>query len=95
MAVQFQTSPFDGDLAEMGAAGLVTEGVGQLIEGEAAVQDRVSVREAGDVERGVAGLARLPNGGLIVTPGRPMIAVSWMKQRRPVTFSRCRHGDDR
>jgi putative ABC transport system substrate-binding protein len=33
----------------------------------------VSVREAGDVERGVAELARLPNGGLIVTPGRPMI----------------------
>jgi hypothetical protein len=35
----FQASPFDGDLAEMDAAGLVTEGVGQLIEGEAAVQD--------------------------------------------------------
>jgi hypothetical protein len=31
----FQASPFDGDLAEMDAAGLVTEGVGQLIEGEA------------------------------------------------------------
>ncbi|HWZ12926.1 MAG TPA: hypothetical protein VNX22_07305, partial [Acidobacteriaceae bacterium] len=34
-----KASPFDGDLAEMGAAGLVTEGVGQLIEGVAAVQD--------------------------------------------------------
>jgi NAD(P)-dependent dehydrogenase (short-subunit alcohol dehydrogenase family) len=40
----FQASPFDGDLAEMGAAGLVTEGVGQLIEGEAAVQDRTYPR---------------------------------------------------
>src|SRR5258708_26508904 len=34
-----QASPFDGDLAKMRAAGLVTEDVGQLIEGEAAVQD--------------------------------------------------------
>ena len=40
----FQASPFDGDLAEMDAAGLVTEGVGQLIEGEAAVQDRAYPR---------------------------------------------------
>jgi AraC-binding-like domain len=32
----FQASPFDGDLAEMDGAGLVTEGVGQLIEREAA-----------------------------------------------------------
>src|SRR5882757_9809957 len=36
---EFPASPFDGDLAKMRAAGLVTEGVGQLIEGEAAVQD--------------------------------------------------------
>ena len=40
----FQISPFDGDLAEMDATGLVTEGVGQLIEGEAAVQDRAYPR---------------------------------------------------
>jgi hypothetical protein len=33
----FQASPFDDDLAEMDAAVLVTEGVRQLIEGEAAV----------------------------------------------------------
>src|SRR6266446_3255581 len=41
---EFPASPFDGDLAEMDAAGLVTEGVGQLIEGEAAVQDRAYPR---------------------------------------------------
>lgn len=40
----FQAPPFDGDLAEMDAAGLVTEGVGQLIEGEAAVEDRAYPR---------------------------------------------------
>src|ERR1700744_5762723 len=36
----FQASPFDRDLAEIATVGLVTEGVCQLIEGEAAVQDR-------------------------------------------------------
>jgi hypothetical protein len=41
----FQASPFDGDLAEMDAAGLVTEGVGQLIEGEAA-SDQLLHRKA-------------------------------------------------
>jgi hypothetical protein len=47
----FPASPFDGDLAEMGAAGLVTEGLGQLIEGEAVVQDRAYPRlfERGDI----------------------------------------------
>src|SRR5712672_2219713 len=39
LCVALQASPFDGDLAKMRAAGLVTEGVGQLIEGEAAAQD--------------------------------------------------------
>ena len=34
-----QALPFDDDLAEMHTAGLMAEGVRQLIKGEAAVQD--------------------------------------------------------
>jgi putative ABC transport system substrate-binding protein len=52
----------------------------------------IGVRQASDIERGVAGFARSPNGGLIVTPGgisienRNMIHSLEVRHRLPTVY---------